>query len=88
MDGTTPQSFKDRLDEYYDWPCTYVFKFIAPSRRIDEVRALFAEEADLGTRTSKKGNYVSVTAEVIVESSDEVISVYRQAGEIEGLVAL
>ena len=88
MDGTSEQSFKERLDGYYDWPCGYVFKFIAPRERLGEVVALFAEEVEVSTRESKKGNYVSVTAEVVVHGSDEVIAVYRRAGEIEGVMPL
>jgi hypothetical protein len=88
MDGTTEQSFKERLDGYYDWPCGYVFKFIAPRERLQEVVALFGEEVEVSTRNSKKGNYVSVTAEVVAQDSDEVIAVYRRAGEIEGVMPL
>lgn len=88
MDGTTERSFKERLDGYYDWPCGYLFKFIAPRARLDDVVALFEEETEVSTRESKKGNYVSVTAEVEVESSEEVVEVYRRAGEIEGVMPL
>ena len=44
MNGTTEESFKERLDGYYDWPCAYVFKFIAPAERLEEVTGLFAED--------------------------------------------
>jgi len=88
MNGTTEESFKERLDGYYDWPCAYVFKFIAPADRLDQVTGLFAEDVDLRTRRSKRGNYVSVTAEIVMAGSDDVIAIYRQAAEIDGVMPL
>lgn len=88
MDGTTEQSFRERLDEYYDWPCHYLFKFIAPQHLLDEVTALFGDDTEISTRESRKGNYVSVTAEVEMGGSEEVIEVYRQAAEIGGVMPL
>lgn len=88
MDGTTEQSFKESLDGYYDWPCGYLFKFIAPRERLEEVVALFEEDTEVSTRESKKGNYVSVTAEMEMENSEAVVEVYRRAGEIEGVMPL
>jgi len=88
MRPTTETSFKERLDGYYDWPCSYLFKFIAPRERLEEIVALFGDGAEVTTRRSAKGNYVSVTAEVEMGSSDEVLEVYRQAHEIGGVMAL
>lgn len=88
MDGTTEQSFRESLDGYYDWPCGYLFKFIAPRAQLEEVVALFEEDTEVSTRESKKGNYVSVTAEMEMESSEAVVEVYRRAGEIEGVMPL
>lgn len=88
MDRTTESSFKERLDGYYDWPSPYLFKFIAPRERLDDVLALFGDEAEVSTRESERGNYVSVTAEIEMEGSDAVIAVYQEAGEIEGVMPL
>lgn len=88
MDGTTERSFKESLDGYYDWPCGYLFKFIAPRERLEEVVALFEVDTEVSTRESKKGNYVSVTAEMEMENSEAVVEVYRRAGEIEGVMPL
>lgn len=85
----TEQSFRERLDAFYDWPCGFLFKFIAPRERLGELEALFdGLDAKLSTRESKKGNYVSLTAELDVGSADEVIEIYRRAGEVEGVMAL
>lgn len=85
---TTEASFKERLDGYYDWPCSYLFKFIAPRERLDEVIGLFGDEIEVATRESRRGNYVSVTAEVEMGSSEEVVGFYRRAGEIDGVMPL
>jgi putative lipoic acid-binding regulatory protein len=76
-----------KLDEFYTFPCSYIFKFIAPMARIDELTALFKGKP-FTTRYSKNARYVSFTAEWEVASSEEVISLYRQAAEIKGVIAL
>jgi putative lipoic acid-binding regulatory protein len=76
-----------RLEEYYTFPCRYLFKFIAPLAKVDELTALL-NGRPFTTRFSKNGRYVSFTAEWEVASSEEVISYYRQAGEIKGVISL
>jgi len=39
-------------------------------------------------RNSSKGNYVSVTARLRMESSEEIVNVYKSAGDVEGVIAL
>lgn len=85
---TTEASFRERLDGYYDWPCSYLFKFIAPKDRVGDVVELFDDDVEVTTRESKRGNYVSVTAEVEMGSSEEVVGLYRRAGEIDGVMPL
>jgi uncharacterized protein len=80
-------SLQAKLDEFYTFPCPYVFKFIAPMARIDELTALF-KDRPFTTRYSKNARYVSFTGEWEVGSSEEVISLYRQAAEIKGVIAL
>lgn len=88
MSCSTQQTFKERLDGYYDWPCAYLFKFIAPAELLDQVSALFAADVEIRTRHSKRGNYVSVTAEIVMAGSDEVIAIYERASEIDGVMPL
>jgi hypothetical protein len=79
--------FQAKLDEYYSFPCRYLFKFIAPLAKVDELIALF-EGRPFTRRFSKNGRYVSFTAEWEVASSEEVISFYRRAGEMKGVISL
>ena len=81
------QSFKDKLDKEYSFPTLYKFKFIVPEKKTEEVTSLFAKH-EVQTKPSKKGNYISVTVEIMAESSDKIIEIYRQASQIEGIISL
>jgi uncharacterized protein len=87
LENPSLSSLRAKLDEFYTFPCSYIFKFIAPMARIDELTALF-KGRPFTTRYSKNARYVSFTAEWEVASSEEVISLYRQAAEIKGVIAL
>lgn len=80
-------SFKEKLEIEYSFPALYTFKFIVPKTSLDKVAALF-EKHDYQTRQSSKGSYVSVTAQMMVESSDKIIEVYKKASTIEGIFSL
>ncbi|UII21888.1 DUF493 family protein [Fulvivirga ligni] len=87
MKDDSIQSFKEKLDKEYEWPAIYMFKFIAPKAKIDELRALFAHH-DLKEKESSNGNYISITAELMMPSSDSIIDYYIKANKIEGIIAL
>lgn len=79
--------FRDLLDDQNEWPTDYVFKFIVPSTGLEDVKqALGAEEVT--TRESSRGRYVSVTARMQMESSDEVVEIYKSVRGIEGVISL
>jgi putative lipoic acid-binding regulatory protein len=78
---------RQKLDENYSWPCRYVFKFIVPAPRVEEVKALFpGVTAEL--RNSRNGKFVGVTVELVMVSSAEVIALYRKAASIKGIMSL
>ena len=87
MEDQSLLSLQARLDAYYCWPSLYPFKFIAPREKAGELTVLFGV-APVKTRFSKNARYVSLTAEIEMASSEEVISLYRQALQIEGVLAL
>ncbi|HLV53015.1 MAG TPA: DUF493 family protein [Cryomorphaceae bacterium] len=79
------------LDAYHDWPSVYMFKFIVPSdhRKIALVEALFnSKTAEIRSKQSAKGNYTSITVREVMTGADAVMNRYREASEIEGLIAL
>jgi len=87
LDDTTLLSLQAKLDEFYTFPCRYVFKFIAPMARVDELAGLL-QGKPFTTRYSKNARYVSFTAEWEVVSSEEVISYYQRAGKMKGVISL
>lgn len=78
---------KELLESQHSFPCEYVFKFIIPKDKEDEVRALFPDN-EPSVRPSNKGNYLSLTITYHVESSDLVLAIYEKASTIKGLIAL
>lgn len=80
-------AFKERLDRHYAWPALYIFKFIVPKGKAEDVKKLFPLH-DILERASKHGNYTSLTIQMMMPSSDSVIEVYQDAAKIEGLIAL
>lgn len=87
MDGNWINSFREKLDQHYTWPSLYVFKFIVPAGKEGEVKQLFPLHTTL-EKSSKQGNYKSVTVEMMMPSGDAVLDIYIQASKIEGIVAL
>jgi putative lipoic acid-binding regulatory protein len=87
MDSEWIASFRTKLDQHYAWPSLYMFKFIVPTGREDEVKKLFPLHTST-EKQSEKGKYTSITIQMMMPSSDAVIDIYQQAAAIEGLIAL
>ena len=79
--------FQALLDDQVDWPSEYLFKFIVPSEQLGELKEVF-EGHPVRVRASSKGNYMSVTARLHMESSEAVLAVYQAAGRIQGVISL
>jgi hypothetical protein len=88
MDEAAFSALKTKLDEVHVWPCVYIFKFIVKKEQTGEIEALFREGTPFERRDSKAGKYVGMTAQVLMETSQAVISVYREALKINGCIAL
>jgi uncharacterized protein len=87
MDEQWIQNFREKLDQNHSWPSLYIFKFIVPKGKEDEVKQLFPNHI-AAEKPSSRGNYTSVTVQVMAPSSDAVIDIYIKASTIEGIVAL
>jgi uncharacterized protein len=87
MDADRTKSFKEQLDRSHAWPVLYMFKFIVPAGKEEEVRKLFPRHTPT-EKHSQNGKYTSVTVQMMMPSSDAVIEVYETAAKIEGLMAL
>lgn len=87
MDQEWLKSFREKLDQHYAWPSLYMFKFIVPAGKEEDVKRLFPRHTS-SEKHSKEGKYTSVTVQMMMPSSDAVVNVYEQASAIEGLIAL
>ena len=83
-------NLKSKLEDQFNWPQPYLFKFIIPSdnKKIALVESLFGEEAQVTIRQSKSNKFSSVSAKEVMISPDEVIAVYKKAAAIEGIMSL
>lgn len=80
-------SLKEQLDSQTDFPTLYMFKFIVPIGRENEV-AMLLPNNEAVLKKSTKGNYISVTIKAMMPSSESILSVYTQASKIEGIISL
>ncbi|MBK5279335.1 MAG: DUF493 domain-containing protein [Bacteroidia bacterium] len=87
MDTDWTQSLREKLDKHYAWPALYIFKFIVPKGKEGEVKQLFPLHI-VKEKVSKNGNFISLTIQMMIPTSDTVIDVYLKTAKIEGLIAL
>ncbi|WP_323755461.1 DUF493 family protein [Roseivirga sp.] len=87
MQKFTSENFKEKLESTLNFPALYMFKFIVEDEKQDEVKKLFPGH-DVKTKASSKGKYVSITAQLMMPSSDAIIDTYLEAAKIEGIIAL
>ena len=87
MDDQQFKKFRDLLDQSYQWPDYYEFKFIL---KVDErLEALNKLQGFTITETpSKKGNYISINARKLMQSTQEVLDVYQVMSTIKGIMSL
>lgn len=85
------KKLKEQLDDTTTFPADYMYKFIVPTDadQVDEVQKIFDKGgAVINTKKSKTGKYISVSIVINLSSSDEVISYYKKAENIKGIISL
>lgn len=87
MDQNWLEGFRVKLEQHYSWPSLYMFKFIVPTGKEEDLKRLFPAHTFI-EKNSKEGKYVSLTMQIMASSSDSVIEVYQKASTVEGLIAL
>lgn len=94
MDKKT-EEFYDRLKTELDmsntWPALYLFKFIVPTdiEKIKQVELAFdCMGAVIKTTQSKTGKFTSVSVDVQMKDSQEVIDKYIEVSVVEGIISL
>lgn len=87
MDNQQLQKFRELLDESYQWPDYYEFKFII--KVADKNQVLDKLPGFQITETpSKAGNYISVNARKLMKSTQEVLDVYELMSNVKGIISL
>ena len=75
------------LDETVEFPTEYLFKFIVPKSEAHHVLALL-DGLEIDERASANGNYISISAKKMCDTSEEIIQIYKKVSAIKGLIAL
>lgn len=96
IDGTQQNddfypAFKKKLENVYQFPTDYTFKFIVPSDEsiIARLHAIFEKaNPSISNRESRNGNYTSLTIKVQANDADDIVHYYKEASNIEKVVML
>lgn len=86
-DQSNFDDFKQQLLDHYSFPTLYLFKFIVPSERSQDFRNLFSD-IQFENKQSKTGKYISFSKKHRVNSSEEIIEIYKKAYTIDGIISL
>ena len=82
-------NLKEKLESVEKFPGVYNFKFIITGGldKIQDLRAILPNDEFI-EQPSKTGKYVSITVKKTMQNADEVIAVYKQVGNIKGIMIL
>ena len=81
------QKFRDLLEESYQWPDYYEFKFII---KTDDKHLIIGRLIGftIHENPSKAGNYTAVSARKLITCTEEVIEIYQMMSTIKGVISL
>ncbi len=83
-------SLEAALRKSKDIPGIYMFKFIIPNENEKRARvmALFDDTSNILFKESANNKYVSITSKEVMLSVEDIITKYKSALQIEGLMIL
>lgn len=81
------KNLRELLENEYNWPANYQFKFVALSEDIEKVIEKVGD-GDVSRKNSRTGKYVSVTIEKRISSTQEVIEVYKRVSKVKSVISL
>ena len=85
------KKLKQKLKKDTTFPSKYMFKFIVPANKVkvQQVEAMFDHTgAVINTTQSRTGKFTSVSIVVVMKKADDIISKYKEAEKIEGIISL
>lgn len=84
-------SLKEKLEATHDFPEDYLFKFIITNdeAKLTEIYRVFDQiKFTLTTKESKNGKYTAISINAFVLDAEQVVTIYKQVGKIEGVIML
>lgn len=85
------ESLKEKLDQTHNFPEDYLFKFIVTNdkSKLTEIYRVFdGIKFTMTNRESKNGKYTSANISAFVLDGTQVCKIYREVGQIEGVIML
>ena len=85
------ERLKKELDLSTTWPSIYLYKFIVPSEKENILRVEEAFDclgAVIKTTKSKTGKFTSISVDVMMKDSQEIIDKYIELSTIKGIISL
>lgn len=85
------ERLKVELDLSSTWPAIYLFKFIVPTEKeniLQVEKAFDCMGAVIKTTKSKTGKFTSVSVDVMMKDSQEIIEKYIEVSTIKGIISL
>lgn len=87
IEDTIYDGLRAKLNES-SYPTTFLFKFIFPLEQLEAVQSIFNKNEKFDYRPSKAGNYLSITCNANMESTEAIINIYKKAALIKGVISL
>lgn len=81
------ESFRQKVESEHAFPGYYIFKFIVPADKKEDILKLLPE-GKTSMRSSSGNHYVSITCKAELNSSQDVVDIYFEANKVEGSIAL
>ena len=85
------ERLKVELDLSSTWPAIYLFKFIVPTEKeniLQVEKAFDSMGAVIKTTKSKTGKFTSISVDVMMKDSQEIIEKYIEVSTIKGIISL
>ena len=85
------ERLKKELDLSTTWPSLYLYKFIVPSDKENILRVQEAFDclgAVIKTTKSKTGKFTSISINVMMKDSQQIIDKYIELSTIKGIISL
>ena len=87
MSSSKEKKFKELLDNQYNWPADYLFKFIVNTAYKEELLSTLGGHKAI-EKPSSKGKYISISLRKQMHSADEVIGIYNKASKVKTVMSL